>query len=138
MIDKINTFQDLLREEFDIEETILDDNLDEDEEILDIVISDYDMKKVETIKTDLDDFFEQFDLETEKIIRQQMEEAMEELYEFFNEDASIFEESVDASLEDIEDAEDPEFEDELGFIDTMEGFVDIDEEEPFSVDREVL
>lgn len=137
MSDKIYTFQDILREEFDIEKTISDDELDEDEELLDIVITDYDMEKAETIETELDEFFNDFDMETEEIVKRQEEEDMEDLYEFFDEDAAIFEGSVDADLEDIEEVEDPEFEDELGFIDNMEDFPEVDDEEAFSIDMEV-
>ena len=137
MSDKIYTFQDILREEFDIEKTISDDELDEDEELLDIVITDYDMEKAETVETELDEFFDDFDMETEEIVKRQEEEDMEDLYEFFDEDAIIFEGSVDADLEDIEEVEDPEFEDELGFIDSMEDFPEVDDEEAFSIDVEV-
>ena len=62
MSKEINCFQDLIREEFDIEDTLLDDELDEDREMLDIVISDNDEKKAEFQDTEIDSFLNEIDL----------------------------------------------------------------------------
>lgn len=135
MNNEINCFQDLIKEEFDIEKAVLDDELDEDGELLDIVISDNDEKRVEFQPCEIDPFIEQMDIEVGEIIEAQKEEEMQNLREFFDEDAMIFEDSVDEYLDELDEIEDIDLEDDLDAIDNMEGLVNYSDEEAFSAEE---
>ena len=128
---EMNTFQDLLREEFEIEDSVLDDDFEESQDMLDIVISDNDERRAELEESAIDSFINDIDLEVEKIVKEEKEIEMENLMEFFDEDADIFEDMVD---DDIDETEDVEYEmiddldDEGDMIDSIEGLPGLDEE----------
>lgn len=124
MSENINTFQDLLIEEFEIEDSIKDDELNESMDMLDIVMTENDEKRVNFIESDVDSFINDIDLKMEQIVKEEREESMNELLEFFDVDAEILEESVDKTIEEIEDLE---YDDEGDIIDTIEGLPEIDD-----------
>ena len=128
----INSFQDLLREEFEIEDSVLDDDLEESMDMLDIVMSDNDEKRVEFMESEVDSFLNDIDIQVEQIVKEEREENMENLMEFFDEDAEVFEEMMDAEIEDLEAMEYNEedgdsIDDEGDIIDAIEGLPSIED-----------
>ena len=130
MSKNINSFQDLLREEFEIEESVLEDDFNESMDMLDIVMSDNDERRVEFMESEVDSFINDIDLKVEQIVKEEREENMETLMEFFDEDSEVFEEMMDAEIEDLEAMEYNEedgdsIDDEGDMIDAIEGLPDI-------------
>ena len=130
---EMNSFQDLLREEFEIEDVILDDEDEEAKDMLDIVISDNDERRAELEESAVDSFINDIDLAVEQIVREEKEIEMENLMEFFDEDAEIFEEMMEAAEDEEEEINyNPEdsdsIDDEGDMIDALEGLPELDEE----------
>ncbi len=129
----INSFQDLIIEEFDIEESVLEDDFEESMDMLDVVMSKNDEKRVEFIESSIDSFINDIDLNINRIVREEREESMNELMEFFDEDAELFEEALDMEIENLEELESSDIDgsssDEDGdMIDAVEGLPDIEDE----------
>lgn len=129
----INSFQDLIIEEFEIEDSVNEDDFNESMDVLDIVMSENDEKKAEFTESAVDSFLNDIDLRVERIIAHERRENMENLMEFFDEDAEVFEEMLDMEIEDIEDMEYNEedgdsIDDEGDMIDVIEGLPEIGED----------
>lgn len=130
---EMNSFQDLLREEFEIEDIILDDEDEEAKDMLDIVISDNDERRAELEESAVDSFINDIDLAVEQIVKEEKEIEMENLMEFFDEDAEIFEEAMDAFEDEEEEInynpdDSDSIDDEGEMIDALEGLPELDEE----------
>lgn len=133
MNENINSFQDLIREEFEIEETVLEDDFNESMDMLDIVMTENDEKRVEFMESEIDSFINDIDLKIEQIVKEEREQNMDILMDFFDEDAEVFEEMMDAEIEDLEamqynEEDGDSIDDEGDMIDAIEGLPYLDGE----------
>ena len=125
-----NSFQDVIKEELIIEETVAEDEFEESLDMLDIVMSENDERRVDDIKTNVDSFLEDVDREVDLIEKGERLTAMDELMEYL-EESEILEETLDVEIEDLDelecsDIDGDSIDDDGEMIDTIEGLPSLD------------
>ena len=125
-----NSFQDVIKEELIIEETVAEDEFEESLDMLDIVMSENDERRVDDIKTNIDSFLEDVDREVNLIEKGERLTAMDELMEYL-EESEILEETLDVEIEDLDelecsDIDGDSIDDDGDMIDTIEGLPSLD------------
>lgn len=125
-----DSFQDIIKEELVIEESVAEDELEESLDMLDIVMSENDLNKIDSIKTGIDSFLEEFDIETNQIVLEERKIAMDELITYL-EESEILEDTLDVEIDDLEELECSDIDgetidDEGDMIDAIEGLPSLD------------